>query len=146
MFSLFLAQILCKQGLHIMNAFWILMLPLHFIVCGWHSQEEFALCLAKPGAASSCQGKQPLCFREMSVLCPSPVEKPCTMPRPSVSPREGRSPHPYPGGLGGKAERQQAQDIYPAEPSCRDSHNLQNTKSPHLLPLNLLQRHFIIQQ
>lgn len=66
------------------------------LLYAWLNQEQASPVPGK--AASVLQGDN------CTLLCPSPVEKPCTMPRPSMSPCKGWSPHPHPGGLGGKTK------------------------------------------
>lgn len=64
--------------------FWLLTLPLQLVLRGWHSQEQFALCLARPGEPT-CQGKQHLYFREKSVPCCAPHlwKSPAECPHPA---------------------------------------------------------------
>lgn len=93
----------------------------------------FAVCLATPEAGKALgQGKQPLHFRRdvCTLLCPSAVEKPCTMPRPSTCPHKDLFPHPRPGGLEGKAKKQ-VQDIFPVEQRCTETAMI--CRTPNLL-------------
>lgn len=126
----------------------MLFLLLMLVLCGWHGQEELLCAWLKQEQLSLCARESSLCAsgRYLHPAVPLTCGKALHSAQAQHVPSQGLVPSPSPWRTGRKSQKASTGYFPSREKLYRDSCNSQNTRSPHLLPLSLLQRHFIIQQ